>query len=248
MDMNVGARAREARPANRLQLTAGVVGPVLFMVVALIEGATRPGYSAWRNFISSLSLSDQGWEQIANFLVCGALIFAFALALPRAMGPSGSVRVGAVLLAALGVGLIAAGIFVTDPALGYPPGATPSVPITWHQTWNGTLHGLAGLFDFTSLGVAAFVLARRFAGDPRWKGWVAFSIVVGVVVLASFVGGIVTSVLDQKGIWPDAPNGVIQRVGVVFGWTWIALLAWRLLRAQSGDSAALRASEKVARP
>jgi len=132
---------------------------------------------------------------------------------------------------------VTAGIFVTDPGLGYPPDATASVPTTWHQNWNGTLHGLSGLLAFTSLGVAAFVLARRFASDPRWRGWAAYSIVVGVVVLASFVGGIVTSVLDQRGIWPDAPSGVIQRVGVVAGWTWIALLAARLLRARPGDAA-----------
>ena len=31
-------------------LGCGVIGPLLFIVVLLIEGATRPGYSAWRNY------------------------------------------------------------------------------------------------------------------------------------------------------------------------------------------------------
>jgi len=40
-----------------------VVGPLLFIVVFLIEGATRPGHGVWRNYVSDLALSDQGWEQ-----------------------------------------------------------------------------------------------------------------------------------------------------------------------------------------
>jgi len=55
-------------------LGCGVIGPLLFIVVLLIEGATRPGYSAWRNYGSDLELSNQGWEQIANFIVCGLLL------------------------------------------------------------------------------------------------------------------------------------------------------------------------------
>ena len=40
---------------TQLLLWAGAVGPLLFVVVLLIEGATRPGYSAWHTFGSSLS-------------------------------------------------------------------------------------------------------------------------------------------------------------------------------------------------
>ena len=39
----------------RLKLAAGVLGPVLFVLVFLIEGATRPGYNPWRHFVSSIS-------------------------------------------------------------------------------------------------------------------------------------------------------------------------------------------------
>jgi len=55
-------------------LLCGVIGPLLFIVVLLIEGATRPGYSALRNYGSDLELSNRGWEQIANFIVCGLLL------------------------------------------------------------------------------------------------------------------------------------------------------------------------------
>ncbi len=103
MGMHAGMRVHDARPDSRLLLAGGVVGPVLFIVVFLIEGATRPGYSAWRNYVSSLSLSGQGWEQIANFIVCGLLVFGFSFALRRALGPGKGATAGSVLLALFGL-------------------------------------------------------------------------------------------------------------------------------------------------
>ena len=72
------------RPTRWL-LMGGVVGPLLFIAVFLIEGATRPGYSAWRNYVSDLALNNQGWEQVANFIVCGFLLIGFAVGLRRVL-------------------------------------------------------------------------------------------------------------------------------------------------------------------
>jgi hypothetical membrane protein len=43
-------------PTPRFLLACGTVGPLVFIVVFLIEGATRPSYSTWHQFVSSLSL------------------------------------------------------------------------------------------------------------------------------------------------------------------------------------------------
>lgn len=209
---------------TRVLLAGGVVGPLLFIVVFLIEGATRPGYSPWRNFVSELSLSNQGWEQIANFLVCGALCIGFALGLRRTMGSGKGAIWGPLLIGIYGLTLIVAGSFSTDPGLGYPPGAIHPAQPTPH----GAVHALAGLFCFVSLGVACFVLARRFAGNPAWRGWAPVSLAVGVVVIASLVAS----------NWPGAPAGVIQRVGIVAGWLWVAALAARLLCARPEEDKA----------
>jgi hypothetical protein len=45
----VGPSAR-----TRALLACGVIGPLLFISVFLLEGATRPGYSAWRHVVSAL--------------------------------------------------------------------------------------------------------------------------------------------------------------------------------------------------
>jgi hypothetical protein len=75
------------------------------------------------------------------------------------------------------------------------------------------------------------VLARRFTLDSRWRGWLAYSILTGPVVLAMFVASNVSSVLDGTSAVPVAPTGLLQRIGSMTGWGWIALLALRLLRA-----------------
>lgn len=214
---------------RRWQLWAGVVGPVFFVVVALIEGVTRPGYNPWRHFVSQLGTSSQGWEQIANFIVCGALVLFFAGGLRGSLGPGKGMTAGPVLLGVFAVGLLVAGLFVTDPALGYPPGVPTPAP----QTVHGTIHGLAGLAVFVSLPLACFALARRFAGDPRWRGWAPYSILTGLLVLASFVAANVSSVLDMTGAVPNAPTGLLQRLGIIAGWVWLALLALRLLRGEA---------------
>ncbi len=48
------------RSIDRALLLCGVVGSVGFTATWLVEGATRPGYDAWRQPISALSLGPGG--------------------------------------------------------------------------------------------------------------------------------------------------------------------------------------------
>lgn len=229
-EMAIGpVRVVDERSLTRLLLLCGVIAPPLFIVVFLIEGATRPGYSAWRNFVSSLSLSASGWVQIANFLVCGLLLLAFALGLRRVLRHGPGALWGPLLLGIVGLGLITAGIFVTGPSLGYPPDVHGIPPKTLHAT----IHGLAGLVVFSSVAAACFVMARRFAGDPTWKGWTLYSVVSGLVVVVFFVASTATSVLDENGVLPNGPTGLLQRIAIFAGWGWITLLAARLRRSHT---------------
>src|SRR5260370_7510777 len=101
-------------------LYAGVIGPLLFIVVFIVEGLTRPGYSAWRHYVSQLATGDGGWVQVVNFLVCGSLMVAFAIGLRHALrGSRGSI--GAPLLfLLLRPSLLSPPIFPTAPPPRYP--------------------------------------------------------------------------------------------------------------------------------
>lgn len=210
-------------------LYAGVIGPLVFIGVFIIEGLIRPGDSAWRHHVSQLATGDGGWMQVVNFLVCGTLVLVFAIALRQVIkGSRGSIG-GPVLLGLFAVALLVAGAFVTDPALGYPVGA-PQV-----HTTHGIIHGLAGLAAFTFLPTTAFVMAWHFAG-ARDRRWTIYSVGVGVLIVVFFVASTTVSTMDAVGTWPNAPTGFFQRIAIIGGWTWIAMVALHLLRMRRGGA------------
>lgn len=64
-----------------IPLQISQVGPLLFVIVFTIAGASRSDYSSVRMPVSALSLGPSGWIQILNFLAVGIsfIIFSFAL-------------------------------------------------------------------------------------------------------------------------------------------------------------------------
>ncbi len=216
-------------PTTRLLLACGTIGPLLFIVVLLTLGATRPGYSAWHHFGSLLSLSEWGWMQITNFLVCGLLLLCFTVGVWRVLWPGKSATWGPILLGLFGLSLIVSGLFSTDPALGYPPGAL-STGLSPH-TLHGAIHGISGYIAFGSLAAAIFTFVPRFMGDPDWKGWwTASTIAAGILFVVFSMAMIVASDLDQAGVLQGAPICLLQRLAIIIGWSWLSLFAFRLMR------------------
>jgi branched-subunit amino acid transport protein len=210
---------------TRALLSSGVVVGPLFVGVVLLQILTRPGFDLGRHPISLLSLGDLGWIQIANFIVAGLLAMSFAIGARRVLRGSRGGTWGPLLLGLFGAGLVAGGVFVADPALGFPPGTPDGIPDQF--SWHGTLHAFAPPGAFTALIAATFVFARRFRA-LRLAGWTAYSLATGIVAIALVA-------------WPD-PNGFSVRlfVGVVIGFVWLAAIALRLRGepSQEGTSAA----------
>jgi hypothetical protein len=209
--------ASTATDTNRTRalLACGVAAGPLFIVVALLQVLTRDGFDLSRHPLSLLSLGDLGWIQIGNFVVTGLLAVAFAVGLRRVLHPG-----------AFGVGLIAGGVFVPDPALGFPPGAPSGIPDQF--SWHALLHAIAPPLAFSSLIVACFVVARRFAG-LRQRGWAAYCAATGVAVLA-------------LSAWPDVDVvSVVLAAAAALGLGWVSVLAARLLTELADQSGGSRA-------
>ncbi|MEU6998239.1 DUF998 domain-containing protein [Nonomuraea sp. NPDC046570] len=212
---------------ERALLTCGVVGPPLFVVAFLVEGATRAGYDPMRHPVSALALGELWWTQTANFIVTGLLLVAFAAGLAPALrrryeaGPWAPVLVGM-----MGVGLIGAGVFPTDPVSGYPAGTPMLLPV---PTDDGMLHDAFSAPVFLALPVACCVVGYRFARAGR-TAWAVYSFVTAPAFLAGFVlasGGFSQS----PALMPI--GGLLQRLTLVIGWVWLTALAAHLLRAEN---------------
>lgn len=210
---------------NRTCLSIGVVAPIAFVVVLLVEGATRSGYSAWRMFGSNLATGPGGWVQIANFLLCGVLVMVSSIGLARS---NPQTRWGPRLVGMFGLSLVVAGAFVTDPGMGYPAGTPlkPSGPPSWH----GAIHALNGAVCFGVVTAAAFAFCRAFARDRSTRGWAIFSGLTGAVCLLLFPAFLTAAALDQNGTWHDAPSGLLQRIAITLAWGWVAMVSLRSLR------------------
>jgi len=113
--------------------------------------------------------------------------------------------------------MIAAGIFVADPADGFPPGTPPGRPAT--LSVHGTLHFVGAGLSFLALIAVCFVFARRFA-DLGQRGWRVYSATTGAVFLAAWLALLVAP--DN-----DAIN-VAFAVAVLHGVAWLSLIAARL--------------------
>src|SRR5688572_30295106 len=68
-------------PRVRTLALAGIVGPIFFTVLVVVQGFLRPEYSHVKMPISALAAWPTGWIQTINFYVVGLLMIAFAVAL-----------------------------------------------------------------------------------------------------------------------------------------------------------------------
>ena len=163
----------------RALLACGAAAAPVFVVVVLAQGLSRAGFDFFKHPISLLSVGGPGWVQISNFIVTGLLFFAGAIGVRRRLGTGRAGTWGPRLLGAFGVALVAGGVFVADPALGFPPGTPEGLPDEF--TWHGMLHAVAPVAGFLALSVACFVFARRAAGRQQ-RAWAAFCVFVGVAI------------------------------------------------------------------
>ena len=122
------------------------------------------------------------------------------------------------LVGAYGASLIAAGIFVADPALGFPPGTPAGPPAVW--SWHSTLHFLSAAVGFFSLIAACFVFARAFARRSE-RGWAACSALTGAIFLVAFVA------LASGG--GNETLNLAFAAAVVLVWAWLTALSVRLV-------------------
>jgi Protein of unknown function (DUF998) len=211
-------------PSTRTLLTGGVVGPVLFVVVFTILGAIRPGYDPMRQFVSLLMLSDGGWVQVASFLVSGALIAGSAIGLRRVLTPGPGCRLAPIGVGLAGLGLVVAGIFPTDPLQGYPPGTPPGLPLI--PSWHAVLHLVGALLFFGGVPFASIVLARRFISAGA-VGWAIYSAVSGIGMF--LINAATGASPGTAGMFPDVA-GLLQRISIVLGLAWLALLSLDFIR------------------
>ncbi len=219
-----GPSLEQRQPAPRALLLwlllCGTMGPALFDAVYLIEGVTRPGYDAWRQAISTLMVGPGGWIQQANFIVLGVITLGVAVVWRRILKGGVCATWYPIMRGIEGFSLIMIGFSLTDPL---------------HTFWLFMIIGamMAGLF----------IIARRFWGDPNWRGWVFYSVASGVLI------NVFIALFGIANAHRFEYAGVLERVATNIEAIWGLVLLGRLwmgARFFSGSSAGVVGS--AARP
>jgi hypothetical protein len=205
---------------TKLLLTGGVLAGPIYIIVGIAQILTRAGFDITRHPLSFMSLGDLGWIQITNFIVTGLLVIAGAIGMRRLAQADKRLRWGALLLGIYGLGVLGGGLFVPDPALGFPPGTPDTYPTT--MSWHGLLHFIFGQIGFLALIAASFVYARYFAANSL-RGWAMFSALTGAIFLFAIIATVATAVGDGS-IWAL----LALYAAVILAWIWLSALSNRL--------------------
>jgi hypothetical protein len=161
----------------RLAAVAGMIGPVLFVVVLLALTAIQYGFMigiGWRPlrdpagaWPSGLALGPYGWVQVWSFVLSGLLLMIFAVGLHLGTTNGHNSRIGPALLFLAGMAMALMG-FETDP-----------IRRTGPRTVHGWIHDLAFVLFVLALLLTFFFLWRRLRKDPRWRSHARYTLVTG---------------------------------------------------------------------
>ena len=197
----------------RLYALCGVIAPVFFTVMVIVEGFLVTGYSHMTQQMSDLGAyslyGSYALLQNLNFFVSGILMIMFAFGLRRGLPGS---RVIATSLGLFGFMFFLLGVFPDEP-----------IP------WPAAAHYLISWVGGVSLLVSVFFAWRRFRRPVAGEGvgWIMygrFSLVILVLMVVSFV---VLAIFGQPG---SPIRGLVQRVSETPFLVWIEVMALGLLR------------------
>ena len=102
--------------AEYVRLRRAVMVTGLFLIAVGVQGAGRPGYDAWQQSISALSLSDLGWVQDVCFTLLGGVLLTTVPTWSRVLRGGLGHRAYPVLTALTGLSLVAVGWWPTGPS------------------------------------------------------------------------------------------------------------------------------------
>jgi hypothetical membrane protein len=202
-----------SRSHLRLCAMCGVIAPIFFVLMVVIEGYLVTGYSHMTQQVSDLGAytlyGSYALLQNLNFCVFGILVVAFAIGLRQQLPAS---RVMTTSLALCG-------------ALFFLVGFFPDQPTPWPAVAHYLLAQLSGLSIFVSEFFAWRRLRHPAAGEEEaWTRYGAFSLASLVLAIISFL---VFAIFGQPG---STVTGLLQRVMGFFVLLWVEVMALRLFR------------------
>lgn len=199
----------QTQKRQRIFALCGIIGPILFTLVVIIEGFIQPGYSQIFNDISDLGLGPYGIIQNISFILFGllsiGLAFGLGVNLPHRTG-----KAVKWLVAFFGLCIILAGVTLMS---------TPAGVIYAKEVIS---HGLVSSIAFLVIIIAQFLtwLALRGSDSVIWGHYRIYSLVSGLVSVLTLV------ILSYTQF--SSYHGATERLFIVVWLIWIEVTGIKL--------------------
>lgn len=201
----------------------GIIGPILFSIVATIGVFLYPNYSLISTSISEMETRGAAHKTLVDSIVVPWEIAAipFAIALHKGIKNRGKLidKVGpiSIILAAI-VNLILTLFFPLDPEIATGNTSTPGT--TMHITL------VSITVPLTLLGPLAFW--RRLKYDKEWRGYDKYSLVTFAAMLAMGIG--------NAFVIGGSYAGIVERLTLAIAMQWNLVMAVKLIRTLSNQT------------
>jgi hypothetical membrane protein len=185
----------------------GMLAPIVFALALAVFSLMSPGYSNLTNAVSELGVTGAPYALTWNaigFILVGTLTIAYAWGLRLDMRPASGSTIVPLLVAISGLGFAGLGPFYAEA------GFQPSL--------RTTLHFVMVSVNFLPFILVAFIFPAKMKGNDYWKKWALFSVVMGILAVASFF------------IPKTVPLGLSQRIGMGANFLWLFVTSLALFR------------------
>ena len=190
----------------------GIIGPILFTIVLIINASFRADYNHVSNFISELGATgtpNAVLMNVAGFLPFGLLIAALGLSLLFLLPKGRGLRIGSVLVLVFGLGVVLAGLFSCDA--GCPQDGSST----------NLIHNRVSAIAFLSAIIGSGVLGFSFRSLSDWRSLWLYSVIT-CVVSAGFLVAMINSIAayTHTGMW--------QRLLLLTLFIWFGIVGLRM--------------------
>ncbi len=194
---------------QRFFALCGIVAPILFTILVIVESLLRPGYSQIFNDVSDLGIGPYSIIQNINFIIFGLLSIGFAMGL----GANLSHRAGKAtkwLVVVFGVCIILAGVTL------FSVGAD----VTYAK--DVVAHGLVSAIAFLVIIAAQFTAwhALRNSENSIWGSYRIFSLIMGLMSIFTLL------LLSYTQFSPY--HGATERLFIAMWMIWIEVTGIKL--------------------
>ena len=188
----------------RISFWSGLISGPVYVGLGLSLALATPGFELSKHALSLLTLGPLGVIQVANLWVTGLLLIIASLEWKKSAGW---------FIRLYGLALVLSGIFLPDPAGGFPVGIETS------PTFHGVLHFVCGGVGFVFLALATIAMGLRCFREGQ-RGNAIFAWATGLVFLIGFgwMAGSAGSPISLLAFW----------VALIVTFVWIAKVQWGL--------------------